>query len=144
MVKVIFMWKDVKESAILVKDIARGVNQTVWGGAEGVKKTSEIVKTGLSGADIIIGTSHALEDAYCGDYICSAIDVVGCVSSAAGMVLGNLPATKKFTRVTGSLTVACRTVRWYCKNHGTFWGCTIAAAEGVKAGATFVIRKTGF
>ena len=40
-------------------DIARGVNATIWGGVEGVDKTVKIVKTGLSGADIVIGTSHA-------------------------------------------------------------------------------------
>jgi hypothetical protein len=124
-------------------DIARGVNATIWGGVEGAEKTVKIVKTGLSGADIVIGTSHALEDAACGDYVCSAIDVIGSVSSAAGMVLGNIPSTKHLTLVTGSVTVSCRTIRWYCKNYGTFWGCTIAATEGVKAGTKFVIRKTG-
>jgi hypothetical protein len=144
MTRIIFIWKDVKESAILVKDIARGVNATIWGGVEGSEKAVKIVKTGLSGADIVIGTSHALEDAYCGDYICSAIDVVGSVSSAAGMVLGNISATKHLTLVTGSVTVACRTVRWYCKNYGTFWGCAIVAAKGVTSGAKFVIQKTGF
>jgi hypothetical protein len=124
-------------------DIARGVNATIWGGVEGVDKTVKIVKTGLSGADIVIGTSHALEDAACGDYICSAIDVIGSVSSAAGMVIGNIPATKHLTFVTGSVTVSCRTIRWYCKNYGTFWGCTIAAAAGVKSGTKFFFRKTG-
>ena len=124
-------------------DIARGVNATIWGGVEGAEKTVKIVKTGLSGADIVIGTSHALEDAACGDYICSTIDVIGTVSSAAGIVLGNIPSTKSLTIVTGSVTVSCRTIRWYCKNYGTFWGCTIAAAAGVKSGTRFIIRKTG-
>ena len=124
-------------------DIARGINATIWGGVEGAEKTVKIVKTGLSGADVVIGTSHALEDAACGDYVCSAIDVIGSVSSAAGMVLGNIPSTKHLTLVTGSVTVSCRTIRWYCKNYGTFWGCTIAATKGVKAGTQFVIQKTG-
>ena len=43
-------------------DILRGVNATVWGGVEGAEKVGKIVKTGVSGADIVIGTSHAFED----------------------------------------------------------------------------------
>ncbi len=134
---------NIKETAILVKDIARGVNQTVWGGAEGVKKTSEIVKGGLSGADIVIGTSHALEDAACGDVVCATLDVIGSISSAVGMVLGNLSPTKKYTKITGTITVCCRSVRWYCKNYGTFWGCTVVdgASEILGKGASFVIHQ---
>lgn len=132
------MIKTVKETVVLTRDILRGVNQTVWGGAEGVEKASTIVKTGLSGADVVIGTSHTLEDAACGDYICMTIDVIGSVSTAAGMVLGRIPATKHLTTVTGSVTVSCRTIRWYCKNYGTFWGCTAAAGEAVKR---FIINK---
>jgi hypothetical protein len=136
-------FRNIKKTAILVKDIARGVNQTVWGGAEGVQKTSEIVKSGLSGADIVIGTSHALEDIACGDVVCATVDVLGNISSAVGMVLGNLSPTKKYTKITGSITVCCRTVRWYCKNYGTFWGCTVVggASEILGKGASFVIHQ---
>lgn len=42
-------------------DILRG-NATVWGGVEGAEKAGKIVKTGISGADVVIGASHALED----------------------------------------------------------------------------------
>jgi hypothetical protein len=122
-------------------DIGRGINATIWGGVEGAEKTLKIVKTGLSGADVVIGTSHALEDGYCGDYICCTLDVLGSVSSAAGLVLGNIPATKHLTTVTGSVTVCCRSIRWYCKSHGTFWGCTVMAAKGIKAGGTFIVNK---
>jgi hypothetical protein len=122
-------------------DILRGVNATVWGGVEQAEKASTILKTGLAGADVVIGTSHALEDASCGDYICATIDVIGCVSTAAGVVLGNIPATKPLTVVTGSVTVSCRTIRWYCKNYGTFWGCVVAAGDGLKQGGRFVINK---
>ena len=41
-------------------DILR--NATVWGGVEGAEKAGKIVKTGISGADVVIGASHALED----------------------------------------------------------------------------------
>ena len=53
-------------------DILRGINVTVWGGVEEAEKVSKIVKTGLSGADVIIGTSHALEDFGCNDYVCGS------------------------------------------------------------------------
>jgi len=75
-------------------DILRGVNATVWGGVEGAEKAGKIVKTGLSGADVVIGTSHALEDFGCRDYVCGSLDVIGSVSSAVGLVLGNIPSTK--------------------------------------------------
>ena len=120
-------------------DILRGVNATVWGGVEEAEKVGKIVKTGISGADIVIGTSHALEDASCGDLVCATFDVIGSVSSTVGLVLGNLPTTKKYTSITGSVTVCCRTVRWYCKNYGTFWGCVAAVGEGAKH--AFTIRQ---
>ena len=79
-------------------DILRGVNATVWGGVEEAEKVGKIVKTGLSGADVVIGTSNALEDFGCQDYICGSLDVIGSISSAVGLVLGNIPSTKHLTR----------------------------------------------
>ena len=118
-------------------DILRGVNTTVWGGAEGAEKVSTIIKTGISGADTVVGVSHALEDFTCNDYVCGSLDVIGSVSSAVGIALGNIPSTKHLTVVTGSVTVACRCVRYYCKKYGTFWGCTVATTQGIKK---FVIK----
>ena len=86
-------------------DILRGVNATVWGGVEEAEKVGQIVKTGISSADVVIGTSHALEDFSCQDYICGSLDVLGSVSSAVGLVLGNIPAIKSLTIVTGSVTL---------------------------------------
>ena len=54
-------------------DILRGANATVWGGVEGAEKVGKIVKTGISGADVVIGTSHALEDFGCNDVVCGTI-----------------------------------------------------------------------
>ena len=125
-----------------VYDILRGVNETVWGGAEGAKKVGTIVKSGLSGADVAIGTSHALEDFGCNDYVCGSLDVIGSVSSAVGLVIGNIPSTKHLTVVTGSVTVGCRSIRYYCKKYGTFWGCTVAAGQGVKEAVKFTIKRT--
>jgi len=99
------------------------------------------VKTGLSGADVVIGTSHALEDLGCNDYVCGSLDIIGSVSSAVGLVLGNIPSTKSLTVITGSVTVGCRSVRYYCKRYGTFWGCTVAAGEGIKKSVKFIINK---
>ena len=122
-------------------DILSGINATVWGGVEEAEKVSKIVKTGLSGADVVIGTSHALEDFSCNDYICGSLDIIGSGASAVGLVLGNLPSTKHLTIVTGSVTVACRSVRYYCKNYGTFWGCTLAAGKGIKQAVKFTIKR---
>lgn len=85
----VFKWKIVGATY----DILRGVNATLWGGVEGAEKegaekVGKIVKTGISGADVVIGTSHALEDFGCNDVVCGTIDVVGSVSSAVGLVLG--------------------------------------------------------
>lgn len=99
---------------------------TVWDGVEGAATAGKVVKTALTGADVIIGTSHALED-----YICATIDVIGSISSVVGLVLGNIPTTKKYGTITGSISVGCRTVRWYCQNYGTFWGCTAAKYQGL-------------
>ena len=122
-------------------DILRGVNATIWGGVDEAEKVGKIVKTGISGADVVIGTSHALEDFSCNDYVCGSLDVLGSLSSAVGLVLGNISATKGLTFVTGSVTVGCRVVRYYCKQYGTFWGCTVAAGQGIKEGAKFIINK---
>jgi hypothetical protein len=122
-------------------DILKGLNATVWGGVEGAEKVEKIVKTGLSGADVVIGTSHALEDFACKDYVCTSLDVIGSVSSAVGLVVGNIPSTRWMTRITGSVTVGCRTVRYYCKNYGTFWGCTVAIVEVAKEGVNKGVKK---
>jgi hypothetical protein len=122
-------------------DILRGINATVWGGVEGADKVGKIVKTGLSGADVVIGTSHALEDFGCNDIVCGTIDVVGSVSSAVGLVLGNIPATKHLTFITGSVTFGCRSVRYYCKKYGTFWGCTVATGQGLKEVIKFTVKQ---
>lgn len=122
-------------------DILRGINTTIWGGVEGAEKTSKIVKTGLSGADIVIGTSHTLEDVACNDYVCATFDIVGSVSSTVGLVLGNIPSTKHLTRITGSITVGCRAVRYYCKKYGTYWGCTIAIGDGIKETIKFPLNN---
>lgn len=122
-------------------DILRGLNATVWGGVEESEKVRKILKTGISGADVVIGTSHALEDFGCNDVVCGTIDVVGSVSSAVGLVLGNIPATKHLTFITGSVTVACRSVRYYCKKYGTFWGCTVAVGQGVKETIKFTVKQ---
>jgi hypothetical protein len=122
-------------------DILRGINATLWGGVDEAEKVGKIVKTGLSGADVLIGTSHTLEDASCGDYVCATLDVIGSVSSAVGLVLGNLPTTKRYTYITGSVTVCCRTVRWYCKKYGTFWGCVASVGTGAKEVFKFKIEN---
>lgn len=122
-------------------DILRGVNATIWGGVEQSEKVGQIVKTGVSGADVVIGTSHALEDFGCQDYVCGSLDILGSVSSTVGLVLGNIPSTKHLTVITGSVTVGCRTVRYYCKNYGTFWGCAVAAGQGVKETVKFIVKR---
>jgi len=121
-------------------NILRGVNASIWGGVEGAEKVGKIVKTGLSGADVVIGTSHALEDFGCNDVVCGSLDVIGSVSSTVGLVLGNIPSTKHLTFITGSVTVGCRSVRYYCKRYGTFWGCTVAAGQGIKEVIKFTIK----
>ena len=122
-------------------DILRGVNTTIWGGVEEADKVGKIVKTGISGADVVIGTSHALEDFGCNDYVCGSLDVIGSMSSAVGLVLGNIPSTKHLTFVTGSVSVGCRSVRYYCKKYGTFWGCTVAAGQGIKEAVKVTIKR---
>lgn len=126
---------------VVTYDILRGANSIIWGGVEQAEKVGKIVKTGVSGADVIIGTSHALEDFGCNDTICGTIDIIGSVSSAVGLVLGNIPATKHLTVITGSVTIGCRSVRYYCKKYGTFWGCTVAAGQGVKEAIKFTVKQ---
>lgn len=125
----------------VIYDIFRGVNATVWGGVEEAEKVGKIVKTGISGADVVIGTSHALEDFGCNDYLCGSLDVIGSLSSSIGLVLGNISTTKHLTVITGSVTVACRSVRYYCKNYGTFWGCTVAAGGVIKNSIKVIVKK---
>ena len=89
---------------------------------------------------MVIGTNHALEDLACNDKVCFTLDVIGSLSSSIGKVVGNIPATKHLTFITGSLTVGCRSVRYYCKNYGTFWGCSAAVTQGVKEAIKFSVK----
>ena len=104
--------------------ILRGLNTTVWGGVEGAKKTKKIIKTNISSADFVIGTSHALEDFACNNIVCASIDVMGIVSTAVGLVLRNIFFIKHLTVITGSVTV-----KYFCKKYNTFRRCTIAAGK---------------
>lgn len=130
-----------RKLVIVTYDMMRGINATVWGGVEEAEKVGKGLKTGFSGADVVIGTSHALEDFTCKDYVCCTLDVVGSVSSATGLILGNIPATKHLTCITFPVTVGCRSVRYYCKTYGTFWGCATAAGQGVKKAIKFTVKK---
>ena len=131
----------IRENIQLSKDILRGLNQTLWGGVEGVEKTNKIVKNGLTAADSIIGVSHTLEDLACNDYTCAAFDAVGSASSGLGLILGNIERTKGLTVYTGSITICCRAVRFYCKKYGTFGGCTVATAEGVRHTVKLALKR---
>jgi len=128
------VFKTTNQILILTKDILEGLNATVWGGVEKAEKVGKIVTTGLTGADVVIGTSHTLEDLACQDYFCSTMDIIATVSTAVGAYLGNSPDVKKrkLTWITGSITTGARSIRWYCKNYGTFWGCTVALSSGAK------------
>ncbi len=110
------------------------------GGGEEAEKVGKIVKTGASAADTVIGVDLALKDCAKNDYFCTALDIIGTLASATGMVLGNIPKTKGLTTYTGSITVCYRTVRIYCQKYGTFWGCTAATAGLVKEGAQNFIK----
>lgn len=121
----------VRKSITLTRDVLRGIKTTLWGGTDGIKKVEETFKSGIAGADVIIGTSHALEDFACNDPVCGTLDVIGSISSAVGLVLGNIPSTKRYTKITGSVTVCCRSVRYYCRTHGTYWGCAVVIKDGV-------------
>jgi hypothetical protein len=133
----IFMVQIIKKTGkalTLTVDILKGVNATVWGGIEESKKVDE---TGITGMDIRIGAKHAAEDFACNDYVCFVLDLVGCTASRAGFILGNIYATKKFTKITSSVTLVCRGVCLYYKNYGTVWGCTVAARQAIKTGTTY-------
>ena len=122
-------------------NILRGVNATVQGSVEGAEKAGRIFKAGISEVDVVIETSHALEDFGCNNVVCGTIDVIESVSNAVGLVLGNTPATKHLTFITGSVTVGCGSVRYYCKKYGTFWGYIIAAGQSVKEAIKFTVKQ---
>ena len=107
----------------LTYDVLRGINTTVWEASPTLKKTEKIIKTGLSGADVVIGTSHALEDL---------------MTQSVGLLTAfeACPAT-----VTGSITIGCRLVWYYCKQYGTFWCYIIAAGQGIKEAIKFKVRN---
>jgi hypothetical protein len=112
---------------------------TVWG----VLKRPKKLESGLTIADIGVGTSHTLEDLACQDYFCTTMDIIATVSTAVGAYLGNHPDPKnrKLTRLTGSITTRARAIKWYCKNYVTFWGCTVALTNGAKKSLHFIVNQ---
>ena len=64
----------------------------------------------------------------------------GSVSSAVGLVVGNIPSTKSLTFITGSVTVGCRSIGYYWKQYGTVWRCTVAAGQGIKEARKFTVK----
>ena len=71
----------------------------------------KMVKIGISGAEVVIGTSHAHEDFGCNNVVCGNLNVIRNVSSAVGLVLTNILANKHLTVITGSVTMGCCSVR---------------------------------
>lgn len=129
-----------RETFQLTNDILRGINATIWGGIERAETASTAFKTEISGADVIIGTSHALEDFTCNDPVCGTIDVIGSLSTSLGLILARMLVTKKYITYTTSVTICCRTVRFYCKNYATYWGCTVAAISAAKEAVINIFR----
>lgn len=64
---------------------------------------------------------------------CGIIDVIGSVSSTVSLVLGNIPATKHLTLITGSVIVKCCSVRYYCKNMVHFADVPLLPAKVLKS-----------
>jgi hypothetical protein len=106
------MFKTSEEITKLTVDILKGTNTRIWGGVKEAEKVGTIVKGDLCLGDSFIGVTHAAEDISCGDYVCATLDVVGSLSSSLSIVLGNIPKTKSLTKVTGVLTIGCRTARY--------------------------------
>ena len=52
------------------------------------------MKTCTYGANIALKPSHAIEEIVCNDLVCATLDILSSVSTAAGMRLENLDATK--------------------------------------------------
>lgn len=105
------------------------------------EKVGNIVKTGISDADVVIGTSHAFEIFTCKDHVCGSLNVIGSVLNFLGIILGNIPATKKLPTILGFIPLGCRAVRYYCKEYGTFWGCTISVGTSLKEAPKIIINK---
>jgi hypothetical protein len=130
------VFKTTNEILVLTRDIVKGLNATIWGGIENAEKVGKIVTTGLTGADIVVGTSHTLKDLAWKDYFCTTMDIIATISTAVGAYLGNHPDPN-----TKKLTVGARTIRWYCRKYGTFWGCTAALTDGDKKSLHFIVKK---
>ena len=110
-------------------DILRGINAKIYGGTV---KVGKIIKIGLTGSNVMIGTSDTLKDFVYQDYVCGSLDIIETVSSSVGLLLGNIPSTKHLTIVTGPVTIGYHSVRYYCKNYGIFSGCTVATGHGLR------------
>jgi hypothetical protein len=67
--------------------------------------------------------------------------MIGSVLSAVDLVLGNISATKHLTLVTYSMTVGCRSARYYCKKYDTFWDFTLAVGQKVAKALKFTIKQ---
>jgi hypothetical protein len=99
------------------------------------------VKTNFSSADVVIETTNMLEDFGSNDSVCGSVNVISNTLTAVGLVLGNIPETKSLTFIISSVTVGCRSVRYYCKRYCTFWDCTVAIGESIKQTIKFAKYK---
>lgn len=71
-------------------DIFFGVNTTVLGDVEETEKVRKIVKTGVSGADVFIGTNHVFHNFNYNDYVYGNLSAIENVSTATNLVLENI------------------------------------------------------
>ena len=119
-------------------DILRGINAKI---CRGTVKIVKIIKIGIIGSNVIIKTSDALNDFACQNYICDSLDIIETVSSSVGLLLGNILSTKHLRIVSRSFTIGCHSVRYYCKNYGTFSRCKVAAGHRRKKALKFSLKR---
>ena len=117
------MVNSIVQTARGVKDIVLKVNETLWISGESAEKAVRLVKDGaaLSGAGI--STYNAAEDWICHDRVCFILSTVGGSCDLASYVCGHIPALNCVTYATVPVSIACKSVRTYCKRWGTLPGC---------------------
>ena len=82
--------------------------KTIYDLLKGIKR---YLKTSMSAADIVIVTSHGLEDFTFNDVVYDNLDIVCSFPNAISILPGNIPAAKYLTVISGHIIILFHSVR---------------------------------
>ena len=119
----LFGFRKIRDILTNLNSTLAKANQTVHGSAEAATRTTEAVKSSVSGWMTAKGVKDCVVSYQCNDYICLTVSGVGTVFDVSNMVCGNVPGLKRFTPYCNFASVGCKSFVQLCRSGNITFSC---------------------